>query len=173
MKSLLTTCFLFATLVSCVSGTVQEDKFCSTTNYPSIPVIEASGEVHFSDSKTQDLSGAISKIKEFGDVEVSLTEASLTSAEKAPLDFVDSLTLSMVNPDGSEEVIGTTNTKQVDTITFSLNTSDTVISAFRSGPVVLKLAGTGSAPTQVITPVFTICASAKANVKATLNSVLK
>jgi hypothetical protein len=165
-------CLLLAGLIAgCANATVTVDQACTVQDgtLPGLPIAAGiSGTV--SQSVTQDLSGALGKVKDVGDLSLNSESLSLDASQGATLDFVRhvKVTVAMGNGQGDMTLTDVDVPAQPGLTHIALPiTADqgTLLSLLQSGPVALNVSVTGSIPQQTTPLTNTLCVGVSASVK--------
>lgn len=176
MKKLLALCLAYL-VVGCATGSVEPIDICSSQTFKTVAVpaifVGKSFKANFTTTNS-DLSDALSKMKDLGDISVSLTSASFSTVESADLSFVNKIAIGFVNPDGSIEPLGETDVIAGSIVPLKFaNVPANVQDALRAGPVNFKTTVYGVYPAVKVTPTLTVCISASSTIDATLSDLKK
>lgn len=152
--------FIFIINNSCVSGDANIEQVCSKKEYATIPANIPIPTISFTRIETYDFSSYFDKIKNLGDISITLETAKLSSKENTSLSMFSHLVLSYIDVNENEHLIKTLANSSNSTITASLQDSPIDLQiALKTGPVKFKLSGIVASSKTNITPEFELCAS--------------
>ena len=160
--------------LSCIQGNVKPVNICSTKTLQTVPVVGPAGKpfrVNYITRNTA-LAKALTKIKDFGDVNVDLTSATFSSTEGIDLSFVAKIAIGFVNPDGSILPLGETMDIAGDQIVYKFsNVPETVHQALLDGPVRFHTTISGVIPPVPVTPTLEVCVVADSTIDLHLSDL--
>jgi hypothetical protein len=164
MKNLITV--LFAIVLSgCISANVSEPSICSTVDLGTIPASPVSFQLPPTTfSKSFDFSKSLSKVSDVAnDLTVSVSQ--LTIDNNGDLSWVSAMSVSIEGQDSTHPLtpFATFNPADVSDQTISLQVvmnSDQLLNYLMSGPVIISVTLSGSAPTTKVDLSNTLCVAA-------------
>jgi hypothetical protein len=159
---------------SCIQGNVQPLDICSTRTLKTVPVVRPAGQPFKVGYIVREaaLSRALAKIKDFGDVNVTLTAATFSTVEGIDLSFISKVVIGFVNPDGSILPLGEATGIAGDKIVYKFsNVPETVQQALLDGPVKFHTTISGVLPSVPVTPTLEVCAIADSTIDLHLSDL--
>lgn len=149
-------------MIGCVSATVDEPSVCTTVSLGSIPASPFPGitlpPTSFSDS--MDFSGAVSKLT---DVASNLTAnvSNLSMSNNGDLDWMSEVNVSIASSDMPSAAFASytapTNGKPGTTVDMKILMDSSTLLKYLEHPITLTFTVSGTAPTQSVTFMNTMC----------------
>lgn len=149
-------------MLGCVKGDLELDSICSTKTYSTVPGNLPVESITISKVSEYNFVSNISNFKDWGDLDISLTMATLSSKEAVDLSFLHQVSFVYLDDSGQEVVLYTSNkAPKGSTLFLGFNENPPSLKAAIKNKVVkFRLSGEGVPPSSDITPTLTVCARA-------------
>lgn len=163
---------IVALLTSCVEGSATVEQVCSYEELGQVSSVAAgkSGTVKY--LSKPNFGEAISKMDDFGNVDLTLKHVVFSTKEKMDLSFVRAASISYVREDESEITLAETEEVTGDTVVLVFkNVPPEVTEAAKKDTLKLRTRATGTMPYGSVTPTISVCASGHVDGRATLSDL--
>lgn len=157
---------------SCVDGSVTVDTVCSNEQLSTVSSLAAgkTGTVQY--LTKPNFGDAISKLDNFGEVDLTLKNITVSTTEKIDLSFVRAASVSFVRDDDSEVLLMEKDDISGSTVVFQFsNVPSEVTAAVKNGTLKLRTRASGTMPYGSVTPTISICASGHVDAHASLSDI--
>lgn len=174
MKLIYLTSILTLLATGCVNASVDVDTVCSYEELQTTSPLLAgkTGTVQY--VTRPNFGDATSKLDDFGEVQLTLKNAIFSTKEKVDVTFVKHVSVSFVREDDSEVLLAETVPSSGDTIVLEFKEVPAeVTEAVKQGHPKLRTRATGTMPSVSFTPTISICGSAHAEGKVSLDDIKK